>query len=114
MKTTIKRTLALIMALALSLSMFVTPALAVGEGSKVSSALTNTWSETKATVLTIVNNVVFPIVQLLLVILLLVKIATAYLDYRKHGQLEWTGPAIILFCLIFAFVAPTVIGTIIS
>jgi hypothetical protein len=52
----------------------------------------------------VVNNVVFPCLDVILAILLFVKIGSAYLDYRKHGQIEWTPVAIIFGCLIFQVV----------
>ncbi|WP_287615078.1 DUF3852 family protein, partial [Ruminococcus sp.] len=45
--------------------------------------------------------------------LLFVKIGLAYLDYRKHGQLEWTPIAIIFGCLIFTLTAPLYIWSIV-
>ena len=39
--------------------------------------------------------------------------ATAYLDYRKRGQFEWTGPAILLATLIFSLTAPLYIWQVI-
>ena len=37
-----------------------------------------------------------------------------YFDYRKHGQFEWTGPAILFACLVFTLTAPTYIWSIIG
>lgn len=47
---------------------------------------------------TVVNNVVFPVIDLILAVFFFAKLGMAYFDYRKHGQFEWTAPAI-LFCL---------------
>ena len=58
------------------------------------------------------NNVVFPAVDMILAILFFVKLATAYLDYRKHGQFEFTAPAILFGCLVFSLTAPLYIWTI--
>lgn len=38
----------------------------------------------------------------------------AYFDYRKHGQFEWTAPAILFACLIFTLTAPTYVWTILG
>lgn len=38
-----------------------------------------------------------------------VKLGAMYLDYREHGQIEWTGPAILFVGLIFTLTAPTYI-----
>lgn len=37
-----------------------------------------------------------------------------YFDYRKHGQFEWTGPAILFVCLIFVLLAPNYIWGIVG
>lgn len=63
---------------------------------------------------TIVNNVVFPVIDMILAVLLFVKIATAYMDYRKHGQFEFTAPAILFACLLFALTAPSYIWSILG
>ena len=47
-------------------------------------------------------------------VLLFVKIATAYMDYRKHGQFEFTAPAILFACLLFALTAPSYIWSILG
>lgn len=41
------------------------------------------------------------VIDMILAILLFVKIATAYMDYRKHGQFEFTAPAILFACSTF-------------
>ena len=38
----------------------------------------------------------------------------AYFDYRKHGQFEWTAPAILFACLLFTLTAPTYVWTILG
>lgn len=43
-----------------------------------------------------------------------VKLAMCYFDYRKHGQFEWTGPAILFVCLIFVLLAPNYIWGIVG
>ena len=68
----------------------------------------------KVQIKTIVNNVVFPVVDVILAILLFVKIATSYMDYRKHGQFEWTAPAILFGCLIFSLTAPLYLWSIVG
>lgn len=80
----------------------------------VASAIENTWSDAKSQIKSVVNNVVFPVVDTILAILLFVKLGTCYFDYRKHGQFEWAAPAILFGCLIFALTAPTYIWSIIS
>ena len=78
----------------------------------VSGAIEGTWTAAKGQVQTIVNNVVFPVIDMILAILLFVKIATAYMDYRKHGSFEFTAPAILFACLLFSLTAPSYIWSI--
>ena len=61
----------------------------------VSSAIESTWTSAQTQIKNVVNNVVFPAVDMILAILFFVKLATAYMDYRKHGQFEFTAPAIL-------------------
>lgn len=79
----------------------------------VAGAVTSTWTTAKSQVVSVVNNVVFPVIDVILAVLLFVKITLAYLDYRKHGQLEWTPIAIIFGCLIFSLTCPLYIWSII-
>ncbi len=80
----------------------------------VASAVENTWNSAKSQIKTVTNNVIFPVIDVILAILLFVKIGCAYLDYRKHGQLEWTPIAIIFGCLIFTLTAPLYIWSVVS
>ena len=95
----------LMMVLVCSMAM---PAFATGAGN-VSGAITDTWNAAQGQIQDIVNNVVFPVIDLILAVLLFVKIATAYMDYRKHGQFEFTAPAILFACLLFSLTAPSYI-----
>lgn len=79
----------------------------------VAGAVTSTWGAAKSQITSVVNNVVFPCLDVILAILLFVKIGSAYLDYRKHGQIEWTPIAIIFGCLIFSLTCPLYIWSII-
>ena len=79
----------------------------------VAGAVEGTWSTAKSQVVAVVDNVIFPVIDIILAILLFVKISLAYLDYRKHGQLEWTPIAIIFGCLIFSLTCPLYIWSII-
>ena len=78
----------------------------------VAGAIENTWNTAKTQVQTVVNNVVFPVVDMILAILFFVKLGTAYFDYRKHGQFEFTAPCILFACLIFTLTAPLYIWSI--
>lgn len=72
----------------------------------VAGAIESTWTAAKSQIKTVVNNVVFPVVDCVLAILFFVKVGTAYFDYKKHGQFEFTAPAILFACLIFTLTAP--------
>ena len=61
-----------------------------------------------------VNKVVFPAIDMILAIFFFVKLGTAYFDYRKTGQFEWTAPAILFACLVFTLTAPLYIWSIIG
>ena len=90
-------------------STFSVTAFAAGD---VAGAIEQTWNTAKTQVRTVVNNVVVPVVDMILAILFFVKLGTAYFDYRKHGQFEFTAPAILFACLIFTLTAPLYIWTI--
>ena len=87
-------------------------AFATGGAGNVSKAIEDTWKDAKTQVKTVVNNVVFPVVDLILAVLFFVKLGTAYFDYRKHGQFEFTAPAILFACLVFTLTAPLYIWSI--
>lgn len=80
----------------------------------VAGAVEGTWNTAKGQIKTIVNNVVFPVIDVILAILLFAKIGTMYLDYKKHGQLDWTAPAILFGCLIFTLTAPLYVWSIVG
>ena len=90
-----------------------TTAFAAGTGD-VAGAVQNTWNTASGQIKTVVNNVVFPAVDMILAIFFFVKLGTAYFDYRKSGQFEWTAPAILFACLVFTLTAPTYIWGIIG
>lgn len=108
MKKTMKIFLMLAM-LTIVLAAAAVPALAAGD---VATAIENTWNSAKGQIQTVVNNVVFPVIDMILAILFFVKLGTAYFDYRKHGMFEFTAPAILFACLIFTLTAPLYIWTI--
>lgn len=91
------------------LTVSILPAFAAGD---VSSAIQSTWNSAQTQIKNVVNNVVFPAVDMILAILSFVKLATAYMDYRKHGQFEFTAPAILFGCLVFSLTAPLYIWTV--
>ena len=93
----------------LMLGISAVPVFASGD---VSSAIESTWNSAQTQIKNVVNNVVFPAVDMILAILFFVKLATAYMDYRKHGQFEFTAPAILFCCLVFSLTAPLYIWTV--
>ena len=95
----------------LLIAAFSVTAFAAGD---VAGAIQNTWDSAKTQIKTVVNNVVFPVVDTILAILLFVKLGTCYFEYRKHGQFEFAAPAILFGCLIFTLTAPTYVWSIIS
>lgn len=103
---------ALVLALLL-VCLFSTTALAAGTGD-VAGAIESTWSDASDQIKTVVNKVVFPAIDLILAIAFFAKVAMAYMDYRKHGQFEWTAPAILFACLVFALTAPTYMWSIVG
>ena len=80
----------------------------------VAGAVEQTWTDASEQIKTVVDNVVFPALSMVLAIAFFAKLAMAYFDYRKHGQFEWTGPAILFVCLIFVLLAPNYIWGIIG
>jgi len=85
------------------------PAMATGD---VAGAIQSTWTTAQTQIRAVVDNVVFPVIDMILAILFFVKLGTAYFDYKKHGQFEFTAPAILFACLIFMMTAPLYIWTI--
>ena len=80
----------------------------------VSGAIEQTWTTAQSQIRSVVDKVVFPVVDTILAILFFVKLGTAYFDYRKHGQFEFTAPAILFACLIFTLTAPLYIWSILE
>lgn len=88
MKTKKKVIVLLVMALFMVAMMSIT---AFAEGGDVAGAVEDTWIAARGQIKTVVNNVIFPVIDLVLAVLFFIKVATAYLDYRKHGQFEWSA-----------------------
>ena len=100
---------------ALILSVGCVPAFATGGNTgDVAGAVEQAWAGASEQIKTVVNNVVFPALDMILAIAFFGKLAMCYFDYRKHGQFEWTGPAILFACLVFTLTAPTYIWSIIG
>ena len=80
----------------------------------VAGAIEQTWDSAKGQIKQVVNNVVFPVIDLVLAVCFFAKVATAYMDHRKHGQFEFTAPAILFGTLVFSLTAPLYIWKIIG
>ena len=111
MKKRFTRVMVMAAVVVMMMAFMAVPAFATSAGN-VSGAIESTWNAAQGQVKDIVNNVVFPVIYMILAILFFVKIATAYMDYRKHGQFEFTAPAILFACLLFSLTAPSYIWSI--
>lgn len=89
--------------------LMIQPAYAAGD---VSSVIQSAWKSAETQIKNVVNNVVFPVIDLVLAVFFFVKLGMAYFDYRKQGQFEWTAPAILFACLCFTLTAPQYIWNI--
>lgn len=95
-------------------ALFCVPAFASDTSGNVADAVEQTWTSVAEQIKTVVNSVVFPALDMILVIAFFCKGAMTFFDYRKHGQFEWTGLAILFACLIFSLTAPTYIWGIVG
>ncbi len=109
MKT--KKWMTLIMVSLLLAMTFTITAFASGD---VAGAIEGTWTTAAGQIKTVVNKVVFPAIDMILAVLFFVKVGTAYMDYRKHGQIEWTPPVLLFACLVFMLTAPMYIWGIVG
>lgn len=99
-----KRKIVLLVIAGLLLSVvFAVPAFADGD---VAGAVEETWIVARDQIRSVTDKVIFPVIDVILAILFFVKIATAYLDYRKHGQFDYVPPAILFACLVFSLTCP--------
>ena len=112
MKTNRMKFIKILISIAVVVAMLTVSSLPAFAAGDVSSAIQSTWNSAQTQIKNVVNNVVFPAVDMILAILFFVKLATAYMDYRKHGQFEFTAPAILFGCLVFSLTAPLYIWTV--
>ena len=92
----------------------VIPAFASSSAGNVADAVEQTWTDAAGQIKTVGDTVVFPALTMVLGIAFFVKVALCFFDYRKHGQFEWTGAAILFVCLIFVLLAPNYIWNIVG
>lgn len=112
MKKTMK-ILMLILTMAVMMTAFTVPAFADGSGD-VAGAIESTWDTASEQIKQVVNNVVFPVIDLILAVCFFAKLGLAYFDYRKSGHFEWTAPAILFACLVLTLTAPMYVWGIIG
>lgn len=99
----LSRYLCLAAVLALIMCCFAVPAAATGD---VAGAVQSTWTKAQSQIKSVVDNVVFPVIDVILAVLFFVKVGTSYFEYKKHGQFEFAAPAILFACLVFTLTAP--------
>ena len=85
-----------------------------GTTGDVAGVVEQTWKSAAGQIKTVVDNVVFPALDMVLAIAFFCKLAVAFFDYRKHGQFEWAGPIILFACLVLTLTAPLYIWAIIG
>ena len=112
-KINYKRLTVMLVLSLLMVCMMGTTAVAAGSGD-VAGAVESTWATASTQIKSVVNKVVFPAIDLILAVFFFAKLGTAYFDYRKSGQFEWTAPAILFACLVFTLTAPMYIWDIIG
>lgn len=88
-------------------------ALAAGSGD-VAGAIQGTWTSASSQIKTVVNNVIFPAIDLILAVFFFAKVGMSYFDFRKHGQFDWSAPAILFACLVFTLTAPLYVWSILG
>ena len=106
-----KRILAIVGIVMVMSLLFTVTAFAAGD---VASAVESTWTTARTQIKTVVNNVVFPVLDLILAVFFFIKLGSSYFEYRKSGQFEWAGPAILFACLVFTLTAPTYLWSILG
>lgn len=110
-KHNIKMIVFVALVLTLTMSMGTTAFAATGD---VAGAIEDTWGAAQTQIKAVVNNVVFPVLDLILAVFFFVKLGSAYFDYRKHGQFEFAAPAILFACLVFTLTCPLYIWNILG
>ena len=80
MKHKFSKSIFIFLILALLISTMAIPAFATSTSGDVSGAIQSTWNSAKGQIQSVVNNVVFPVIDTILVILFFVKLGTSYFD----------------------------------
>ena len=108
-----KRLIVMLVVVLAMTCLMATTAFAAGTGD-VAGAVESTWSTASTQINSVVDNVVFPAIDLILAVFFFAKLGTAYFEYRKSGQFEWAAPAILFACLVFTLTAPMYLWSIIG
>ena len=108
-----KRLIVMLVVVLAMTCLMATTAFAAGTGD-VAGAVESTWSTASTQIQSVVDNVVFPAIDLILAVFFFAKLGTAYFEYRKSGQFEWAAPAILFACLVFTLTAPMYLWSIIG
>lgn len=80
----------------------------------IAGVVESTWKDAAGQIKTVVDNVAFPALDMILTIAFFGKLAMSYFDYKRHSQFEWTGPVILFACLVLTLTAPLYIWTIVG
>ena len=80
MKHNLSKSIFIFLILVLLISTMAIPAFATSTSGDVSGAIQSTWNSAKGQIQSVVNNVVFPVIDTILVTLFFVKLGTAYFD----------------------------------
>ena len=73
----VKRLLCLLCVFVVFCSLFALPAAATGD---VAGDVQSTWTTARGQIKTVVNNVVFPVIDMILAVLFFVKVGTSYFE----------------------------------
>lgn len=90
-----------------------TTAFVAGTGD-VAGAIEGTWKEASKQIKSVVNNVAFPAIDLILAVFFFAKLGCLTFDYRKHEMFDWSAPSILFACLVFTLTAPMYIWQILA
>lgn len=62
----------------------------------------------------VVNYFVFPIIDAILLVVLIVQIVRTYKDWKEHGEIQYEKPLIVGVCLAISLAAPAFMWSIIG
>ena len=109
-----KKVIFIVLGIIITTLIFAPTVFAAPDSGQVSTAIESTWKTAAGQIKTVTNNVIFPVVDCVLAILLFVKLALCYFDYKKHGEFDFAPVAILFFGLVFAITAPSYIWNILG